>query len=145
MNVHRSSSRPTGFARNQTQKTELRPQEATIQEDHMRSASLVLAAMAGLAASTFALPASAFTPNSSSGIRAATETVDPLASVHCRPFKHRSYNHPCSYGCRGGGISVHEGVSIHERGGVRGRVSVHERDRRSEEHTSELQSHSFIS
>src|ERR1043166_6539042 len=95
----------------------------------MRSTSLVLAALAGIAVSAFATPASAFTANSSAGLRPAAEAIDPVANVHCRPFRHRSYNHPWGYGCRGGGISVHEGVSIHERGGVRGRVSVHERDR----------------
>ena len=93
----------------------------------MRSTSLVLAAAAGIAAVTFALPAGAFTPNSSAGVRPAAESIDPVASVHCRPFKHRSWNHPWSFGCGGGRVSVHEGVSIHERGGVRGRVGIHER------------------
>ena len=98
----------------------------------MRSTSLVLAALAGIAASAFAAPAGALTPNSSAGIRAAVETVDPVASVHCRPFRHRSYNHRWGFGCRGGGVSIHEGVrgrvSIHERES-RGRVSIHERER----------------
>ena len=98
----------------------------------MRSTSLVLAALAGIAASAFAAPAGALTPNSSAGIRAAVETVDPVASVHCRPFRHRSYNHRWGFGCRGGGVSIHEGVrgrvSIHERERVRGRVGIHERE-----------------
>jgi hypothetical protein len=92
----------------------------------MRSTSLILAAVAGLAASAFAAPAGALTPNSSAGIRAAAESVDPLANVHCRSFKHRSYNHGWGFGCRVGGVSV----NIHEREGVRvrGRVGIHERE-----------------
>ena len=96
----------------------------------MRTTSLVLAAAAGIAAVTFAAPAGAFTPNSSAGMRPAAESIDPVASVHCRSFKHRSYNHPWGFGCRGGRVSVHEGVSIHERRGVRGGVSVHEHEGR---------------
>jgi len=92
----------------------------------MRSTSLVLAALAGLAASAFAAPAGAFTPNSSAGIGPAAESIDPVASVHCRSFKHRSYNHGWGFGCRGGGYSV-----IHEREGRRGHVSVREREGRT--------------
>jgi hypothetical protein len=117
------------------QKSELRTRGATIQEDHMRSTSLVLAALAGLAASTFAVPAGAFTPGSSAGVGAAAQTIDPVASVHCRPFKHRSPDHRWGYGCRGGRVSIHEHegvrgrVSVHEREGTRSRVDVRERER----------------
>src|SRR5262245_25822447 len=90
----------------------------------MRSTSLVLAALTGIAVSAFAAPAGAFTPTSSAAVGPAAQSVDPVASVHCRSFKHRSYNHGWSYGCRGGGVHV----SIYEREGVRGRVSVHERE-----------------
>jgi hypothetical protein len=101
----------------------------------MRSTSLVLAALTGLAVSAFAAPAGAFTPASSAGVGAAAQSVDPVTSVHCRSFKHRSYNHGWGYGCRGGvHVSVYEreGGRVHrrgleERGGVHGRVSVHER------------------
>jgi hypothetical protein len=105
------------------------------QEDYMRSTSLVLAALTGLAVSTFAAPAGAFTPMSSAGVGLAAQSVDPVASVHCRSFKHRSYNHGWGYGCRGGvHVSIHEreGGRVHRRGfeereGVRARVGVHER------------------
>jgi hypothetical protein len=103
----------------------------------MRSTSLVLAALTGLAVSAFAAPAGAFTPASSAGVGAAAQSVDPVTSVHCRSYKHRSYNHGWSYGCgRGGGVhvSIHEREvgRVHRRGfeereGVRARVGVHER------------------
>jgi hypothetical protein len=101
----------------------------------MRSTSLLLAAMTGLAVSAFAAPAGAFTPMSSAGIAPAAQNVDPVTTVHCRPFKHRSYNHGWGFGCgHGGYVSIHEreGGRVHRRGfeereGVRGRVSVHER------------------
>jgi hypothetical protein len=91
----------------------------------MRWTTLALAALTGIAAGALASPAGAFTPNSSAGLRPAAESIDPVASVHCRPYKHRSYNHGWSYGCgRGGGVHV----SIHEREGRHGRVGVHERE-----------------
>ena len=100
----------------------------------MRSTSLVLAALTGLAVSGFAAPAGAFTPMSSAGVGSAAQSVDPVASVHCRSFKHRSYNHGWSYGCRGGvHVSIHEreGGRVHRRGYEeregRARVGVHER------------------
>jgi hypothetical protein len=105
----------------------------------MRSTTLALAALAGLAVSAFAAPAGAFTPTSSAGIRDAAQAVDPVVSVHCRSFKHRSYNHPWGFGCRGGAhVSVHvrEGGRFHRRGfeereGVRSRTSVGVRERSS--------------
>jgi hypothetical protein len=90
-------------------------------EDYMRWTKLALVAAAGLAASAFAAPAGAFTPNSSADLRPAAESIDQVASVHCRPFKHRSPYHGWGFGCRGGG------VTIHEREGTRARVGVHER------------------
>ena len=102
----------------------------------MRSTSLVLAALTGLAVSAFAAPAGAFTPISSAGLGTAAQTVDPVASVHCRSFKHRSYNHGWSFGCGGGGahVGIYErgGGRVHRRGfeereGGRARVGVHER------------------
>ena len=101
----------------------------------MRSTSLVLAALAGIAASTFAVPAGALTPGSSAGVGAAAQTIDPVASVHCRPFKHRSPDHRWGFGCRGGSVSIHEHegvrgrVNVHEREGTRSRVDVRERER----------------
>ena len=91
----------------------------------MRWTTLALAALTGIAAGALASPAGAFTPNSSAGLRPAAESIDPVASVHCRPYKHRSYNHGWSYGCgRGGGVHV----SIHEREGRRGHFGIHERE-----------------
>jgi hypothetical protein len=124
----------------------------------MRSTSLVLTALTGLAVSTFAAPAGAFTPLSSAGVGSAAQSVDPVASVHCRSYKHRSYNHGWGYGCRGGGgvhFSIHEreGDRVHrhgfeEREGGRARVGVHERsstrsetDVRSRESTTTRRSH----
>jgi hypothetical protein len=97
----------------------------------MRWTTLALAAAAGIAASAFAAPAGALTPTSSAGLRPAAESIDQIANVHCRPFKHRSYNHGWGFGCRGGAsVTIRERgrVSVHEREGVRGRVSIHERE-----------------
>jgi hypothetical protein len=120
----------------------------------MRSASLVLAALTGLAVSTFAAPAGAFTPLSSAVVGPAAQSVDPVASVHCRSYKHRSYNHGWGYGCRGGPhVTVYERDRVHRRGyeereGGRARVGVHERsstrsetDVRSRESTTTRRSH----
>jgi hypothetical protein len=95
----------------------------------MRSASLALAALTGIAVSAFATPAGALTHNSSSTMGAAAESLDPLAIVHCRSYKHRSYNHGWSYGCGGGGygVSVHRRGVVEEREGRRGRVGIRER------------------
>jgi hypothetical protein len=96
----------------------------------MRWTKLALVAAAGIVASAFAAPAGAFTPTSSAGLSPAAQAVDPIASVHCRSFKHRSPNHGWGFGCRGAGV----GVSVHRRGFVEeregrrgGRVGVHER------------------
>lgn len=105
----------------------------------MRSTSLVLVAAAGIAAVTFAAPAGAFTPTSSAGLGTAAQAIDPVASVHCRPFKHRSFNHPWGFGCRGGR------VSIHEREGVSGRVSIHEREGRDRVSVREREGRSRVS
>src|ERR1043166_5251333 len=94
----------------------------------MRLTSLALAALTGIAVSAFATPAGALTPDSSSGMRAAAESVDPLAIVHCRQYKHRSYNHGWSYGCGGGySVRVHRRGVVEKREGRRGRVGIHER------------------
>jgi hypothetical protein len=111
----------------------------------MRSTSLVLAAVTGRAVSVFAAPAGALTPLSSAGVGSAAQSVDPIASVHCRPYKHRSYNHGWGYGCRGGAhVTIHEreggrvhrrgyeereGVSVHERSSTRSETNVRSRER----------------
>ncbi|MBV8754503.1 MAG: hypothetical protein JO328_16700 [Hyphomicrobiales bacterium] len=94
----------------------------------MRSTSLVLAAVTGIAVSAFAAPAGALTPNSSTGPRTAAESVDPLATVHCRPYKHRSFNHGWGYGCGHGGygVTIHRRGVVEEREGRRGRVEERE-------------------
>jgi len=104
----------------------------------MRSTSWVLAALTGLAVSTFAAPAGAFTPMSTAGVGPAAQTVDPLASVHCRSYKHRSFNHGWGYGCGHGGYSVyiHRRGGVEEREGRRGRVDIHERSTRERGETN---------
>jgi hypothetical protein len=95
----------------------------------MRSTSLVLAALTGIAASAFAAPAGAFTPMSRAGVDLAAQNVDPLATIHCRSYKHRSFNHGWGYGCGHGGysVSIHRRGYVEEREGRRGRVGIHER------------------
>ena len=112
----------------------------------MRSTSLVLAALTGLAVSAFAAPAGAFTPMSGAGAGPAAQSVDPVTSVHCRSFKHRSYNHGWGYGCGRGGVHVtihereggrvhrrgyeeREGVSVRERSSTRSETNVRSRER----------------
>jgi hypothetical protein len=120
----------------------------------MRSTSLVLAALTGLAVSAFAAPAGALTPVSGAGVGTAAQSVDPVASVHCRPYKHRSYNHGWGFGCRGGAhVSIYEREGRGHRRGFeeregRARVGVHERsstrsetDVRSRERTTTGRSH----
>ena len=104
----------------------------------MRSTSLVLATLAGIAATVVAAPAGAFTPNSSAGIRAAAESVDSVANVHCRSYKHRSYNHGWGFGCGRGAYSVgvhrrgmveeREGRGVRERSTIRSETNVRSRE-----------------
>src|SRR5215470_13963208 len=97
----------------------------------MRWTTLALAALTGIAAGALASPAGAFTPNTSAGLRPAAESIDPVASVHCRSFKHRSFNHPWGFGCGRGadiGVGVHRRGFVEEREGRRGRVGIHERE-----------------
>ena len=92
----------------------------------MRSTSLVLAAVAGIAVGAFATQAGAITGTSSTGVRVAVATIDTAETVHCRPYRHR---HPWGWGrgCGRGEVEIGVGVRRH---GV-----VEERRGRSETRT----------
>src|ERR1700731_3533111 len=90
----------------------------------MRATSLVLAAVAGIAAGAFATQAGAITGTSSAGVRVAVATIDTAETVHCRPYRHR---HPWGWGrgCGRGEVEIGVGGRRHgvveERRGVGGR------------------------